>query len=103
MAAAPTPDPSQQGGAPPQGGATQQQGAPQQGAPDAGGGAPSQAPAPPELMFLSAVQGKLKEFAQQYPPASAGIAKAAAGLTEAMSAMTVAQTQQQAPSQSPPY
>lgn len=101
MAAAPTPDPSQ-GGAPQ--GAPQQPGAPQQqGAPDAGGGAPSQAPAPPELMFLSAVQGKLKEFAQQYPPASSGVSKAVAGLTEAMSAMTVAQTQQQAPSQSPPY
>ena len=101
MAAAPMPDSSQQQGAPPQGD-TQQQGAPNPGG-GAAGSAPSQAPAPPELMVLAHIQEGLKQMSQQYPPASAGLAKAVAGITEAMSALTVAQTQQQAPSQSPPF
>ncbi|HTF62319.1 MAG TPA: hypothetical protein VK638_06355 [Edaphobacter sp.] len=97
MAAAPVPDPNQQ----PQPGA-----APQGAPPDpsqGGGGMPSQAPAPPELMFLAKVQQALTQFAQQYPAASSGLSKAAQGLNEAMSAITVAQPQQQAPQMSPPY
>jgi hypothetical protein len=93
MAAAPTPDPNQQPGAP----------APQQGQPDPNQGMPSQAPAPPELMFLARMQQALTQFAQQFPAASSGLAKAAQGLNEAMSAITVAQPQQQAPQMSPPY
>jgi len=96
MAAAPTPDPNQ----PPTGAPVAPQGTP----PDPSqGGAPSQAPAPPELMFLANIQGVLTKFAQQYPAASSGLSKAAQGLNEAMSAITVAQPQQQTPQMSPPY
>jgi hypothetical protein len=54
-------------------------------------------------MFLARVQQALTQFAQQYPAASSGLSKAAQGLNEAMSAITVAQPQQQAPQMSPPY
>jgi len=63
----------------------------------------SQAPAPPELMFLAKIQQALTQFSQQYPTASSGLAKAAQGLNEAMSAITVASPQQQTPQMSPPY
>ncbi|HTF69166.1 MAG TPA: hypothetical protein VK638_41450 [Edaphobacter sp.] len=95
MAASPTPDPSQQPSQPGAGDPTQQ------GAPDAGA-APSQAPAPPELMLLAKFSKAIDQLAQQVPAASAGLAKAKAGINEAMSAI-VSQPQQQAPSQSPPY
>lgn len=94
MAAAPTPDPSQQG-APPAGGDTSQQGSPDQ-------GQPSQAPASPELMMLARLQQAVKQLSQQIPAASAGLAKAVNGINEAMSAI-VSQPQQQGPSQSPPF
>lgn len=95
MATTPTPDPSQQQPTPGAGG-TDTQG----GGPDAG--APSQAPAPPELMALARIQQVIKQLASQVPAASGGLAKAVAGITEAMSAI-VSQPQQQGPSQSPPY
>lgn len=85
MAAAPMPDPSQQ----PQGGPAP--------------GAPSQAPASPGLMMLAQVQSALKQIAQNEPATSAGLAKAIAGVNEAMSSLVVSQPQPQAPSQSPPY
>lgn len=98
MASAPMPDPSQQGA--PQG---DPQGDPSQGSdPGAAGAAPSGAPAPPELMMLAQMSKAIDQLAQRVPPASAGLAKAKAGINEAMSAM-VTQPQQQAPSQSPPY
>lgn len=81
-----------------------QQGAPPAAASPAPGpqDQPSQAPASPELMILARFQQALKQVAEQVPAASAGLAKAAAGINEAMSAV-VAQPQQQGPSQSPPY
>jgi hypothetical protein len=79
-----------------------QPGAPQQGAPDAGGGQPSQAPAPPELMFLSQTIEQLKQLSQHAPAMSAGLAKAISGMTEAMSGF-VSQSQPQSPQQTPPY
>jgi hypothetical protein len=54
-------------------------------------------------MFLANIQGVLQKFATQYPAASSGLSKAAQGLNEAMSAITVAQPQQQTPQMSPPY
>lgn len=87
MAAAPMPDPSQQ----PQGG------------PAPGGPSPTQAPASPGLMMLAQVQSALKQIAQNEPATSAGLAKAIAGVNEAMSSLVVSQPQPQAPSQSPPY
>jgi len=98
MAAAPTPDPSQQ---PQPGGGTATQGQPP--ADPSQAGVASQAPAPPELMFLAKIQQALTQFSQQYPTASSGLAKAAQGLNEAMSAITVASPQQQTPQMSPPY
>lgn len=94
MAATPMPDPSQQ--QQPQPGGQPDAGAP----PDAS--APSQAPAPPELMALAKVSQLIKQMAQQFPAASAGLSKAASGINEAMSAI-VSQPQQQGPAQSPPY
>lgn len=99
MASAPMPDPSQQpsqlnapdtGGGDPGAGGTPQ------------GGAGMQAPAPPELMMLARMSQMVKQLAQQVPAASAGLAKATAGINEAMSAI-VSQPQNQAPSQSPTY
>jgi hypothetical protein len=92
MAAAPIPDPGQQAAPAPGADNTQPQ----------GGGSPSQAPAPPELMALARVAQLLKGLAQQVPAASAGLAKATAGVNEAMSAI-VSQPQQQTPQQSPPF
>ena len=97
MAAAPTPDPSQQTPQPGAGG-TQQQGAPQQG----GGQQQPQAGPPPELQALGQVLSQVKQLAQQVPAFSAGLAKALAGINEAASAF-MTQPQQQAPDQSPPY
>ena len=97
MAASPTPDPTQQGQPAPQGDTTQQ-GVP----PDASQGQPSQAPAPPELMALAKITQILKQLSQSVPAASAGLAKAVAGVNEAMSAI-VSQPQQQGPAQSPPF
>lgn len=91
MAAAPTPDPGSQP-APPSPGADQTQ----------GGGAPSGAPASPELMQLAAIHQHLQQMAQSNSVASAGLAKATQGITEAMSALA-SSTPQQGPSASPPY
>lgn len=96
MASAPTPDPSQQPQQPPPagGGGTATQGG------DAGGqqaGGP-----PPELQHLGSILTACKQMAEQYPATSAGLAKAIAGINEAASAV-MSQSQQQGPSQSPPY
>lgn len=89
MATAPTPDPSQGGGAP-------------QGAPDPSqGGTPSQAPAPPEMIMLSKISQALQQLAQSKPEAAAGIQKAVQGINEAQSALVSGPQQQQ--QQSPPY
>lgn len=85
MAAAPMPDPGQSqapGGAPV--------------------GAPSGAPASPQLMQLAAIHQHLVQMAQDNPAAATGLAKAAQGITEAMSAL-VSQPQQSSPNQSPSY
>jgi hypothetical protein len=92
MAAAPTPDPSQQ-----------TQGAPPPPDPGAGGGAQggAQGGPPPELMALNQVLNMLKQLSQQVPAFSAGLAKSIAGVNEAASAF-MTQPQQQSPQQSPP-
>lgn len=66
------------------------------------GGAPSGAPASPQLMQLAAIHQHLASMAQDNPSAAPGLAKAAQGITEAMSAM-VSQPQQGSPTQSPSY
>jgi hypothetical protein len=55
------------------------------------------------MMALAQIQSQLKQAAQMFPATSAGLAKAIAGINEAMSAIAVGQSQQQGPSQSPPY
>ncbi len=83
---------------------SQQQAPTPQGPPDAGaqpGGAPQGGP-PPELQILGQLMTMCKQVAAQVPAASAGLAKAIAGINEAATAV-LTQPQQQAPQQSPPY
>lgn len=81
-------------------------GAPPPGGPDPSGGqpgAPSQAPAPPELMMLSQIMQAMKQVASMNPATSAGLAKAVAGVNQAMSDVVTSNPSPSQPSQTPPY